>query len=97
MKMKTSSLSGNSTLDFPGLGRVKWIVSQLGGSSLELRDENGASMAKYGSVSFMGDKKLEMFVPGDEEFVGLVVLSAMTCAALTKMERKVASGVAGAA
>lgn len=94
--MKTSSLSGNHTLDFPAFGRLKWVVSQLGGSSLELRDEAGASLAKYGSVSFMGDKKLEIFVPGDEDFVGLVVLSAMTCVALNKMERKVATEVAGA-
>ena len=89
-------MSGNHTVDSPRLGRLKWAVSQFGSSSLELKDDAGTRLAKYGSASFMGDKQLEIFVPCDDYFIGLVLLSAMACSVLNKIEKKVAVEVLGA-
>lgn len=71
-------------------------MSQLGSSSLELRDDAGASLAKYGSSSFMGDKQLEIFVQSDDFFVGMVLLSAMAAVVVNKVEKKVAVEMLGA-
>lgn len=77
--MSESNLSGNTTIQHPRLGPLKWKANQLTGTSSELIDNSGTIIArlKPNHVPGMGKKKLELLVPCDQIFLDLVVASAM--------------------
>lgn len=99
MSMKMSSMSGNFSLSSPS-GQFKWKPSQMSGSSLYLYDHAGLKLAKYGSSGFPGfsEKQLELYVPCDEYFVELVILSAVVAKDVSKaIEEGVAEAVGAVA
>jgi hypothetical protein len=98
VRMKMSQLSGNFTIECPPMGKLKWHVNQLTGSSLELRDSSGGRLAQLKSAGFpgSGQRKLEILVPCDDFFVDLVLLSGMAAKILTKGVMDAASEVAQA-
>lgn len=84
--MKMIQMSGNFSLECPRMGKLKWKLDQLTGSALELCGDSGRRLAQLKSAGFPGaaKKKLEIFVPCDDFFLDLVVLSAVVAKALTK-------------
>ncbi|PVH74868.1 hypothetical protein DL98DRAFT_575422 [Cadophora sp. DSE1049] len=99
--LKENSLSGNFTLVSP-VGKFKWTVNQITGTGLELKDGAGMKLASLRSAGFpgSGERKLELFVPCDDMFLELIVLSAITAKTSQKGTNEaigeVVSAVAGA-
>ncbi|KAF7558074.1 hypothetical protein G7046_g5877 [Stylonectria norvegica] len=93
--MKMSQLSESISFEYQQMGRLKWKPSAMTGTSLELYDKSGLKLAKFGSSGILkfGEKKLEMFVPCDGQFVELVVFSALAARELKKASDEVASEV----
>ena len=101
IEMKQSSVSGNFSMDVSPLPKLKWKVNQMTGSSLQLVDEAGAKLAKIGKSSSLGGadagQKLEIFVPCDEFFVDLCVISGYAVWILNKTTNEVVKQVVDAA
>ncbi|KAJ4247122.1 hypothetical protein NW762_013260 [Fusarium torreyae] len=101
MVVKYRSMSGSWHFDTQ-MGRFKWKVNQLTGSGFELHDQAGNKVAKYGSAGLMriGEKQLSVYVPGDEFFVVMVLMSAVSAKELAgiieEVVGEVVGGVAGA-
>ncbi|KAH7348315.1 hypothetical protein BKA65DRAFT_500355 [Rhexocercosporidium sp. MPI-PUGE-AT-0058] len=96
-KLKTNSLSGNFTLQSPA-GKYKWVPGQITGSSLELRDGSGTKIATLKSAGFpgSGERKLDLFIPCDDMFVELIVLSGMAAKTSQKQTEEAAAEIAQA-
>ena len=86
--MKRSELTGNFTVDDAHWGKLKWHTNQLTGRSLELRDRSGQPLARLKALGFpgSGQKKLEILVPFDKQFLDMVVLTGAVAKALEKTE-----------
>lgn len=97
MRLKESQLSGNFNLDAP-IGRFKWVVGKILGSSMELRDSSGTKLALLRSAGFpgSGERKLEIFIQCDNALVELMMLSGFAAKEVQKDAEKVASEVAQA-
>lgn len=95
--MKQSELSGNFSLDVQPLPSLKWKVNQVTGGSLTLCDEHGAKLAKIGKTSMMNGadagQKLEIFVPADDFFVDLCVVSGYAAWIINRTNNKVVKEV----
>ena len=92
LDMRMSQMSGSFSLDAPSAGRLKWKAGGLSGKTLELRDSAGERVAEFGSKGFSGEKYVEMR-PGDEYFVELVLLSAMTARMVNRTVSEASSEV----
>ena len=71
---------------------MKWQVSQLTGSSLTLCDASGMPLAKIKSLRMFSsneEQALEIFVPCDNYFVDLVLLSGYAAWLMTKCTNEV--------
>ena len=92
-QMRQSQTSGNFSLDVPPLSPLKWKVNQLTGGSLQLCDHAGGKLAKIGKSSTLGGadagQKLEIFVPCDEFFVDLCIISGYAAWVLNRTTNKV--------
>jgi hypothetical protein len=103
-QMKQSQASGNFSLEVSPLPPLKWKVNQLTGGSLQLCDDAGAKLAKIGKSSTLGGadagQKLEIFVPCDEFFVDLCIVSGYAAWILNRttnqVVKEVVKAVAGA-
>jgi hypothetical protein len=97
IQMKQSNISGNFSLDVPPLSLLKWKVNQLTGGSLQLFDESGVKLAKIGKSSTLGGsdagQKLEVFIPADEFFVDLCMISGFAAWTLNRTTNKVVKEV----
>lgn len=94
MRLKESQLSGNFNLDAP-IGRFKWVVGKILGSSMELRDSSGTKLASLRSAGFpgSGERKLEIFIQCDNTLVELMVLSGFAAKKVRKDAEEVVSEV----
>lgn len=97
IQMKQSEISGNCSLDVPPFPPLKWKVNQLTGGSLQLCDECGAKLAKIGKSSALNGadagQKLEIFVPCDDFFVDVCVVSGYAAWVLNRTTNKVVKEV----
>ncbi|KAL7951848.1 hypothetical protein V8C42DRAFT_305418 [Trichoderma barbatum] len=102
MKLKMSQLSGDVSITGTPMGKLKWKVNQLTGSSFTLCDSNGKKLAKTKrEKAGLGDQKIEMLVPYDEMVVEIAVVTAYQTKAATErvissVIEAVAEAVAGA-
>jgi hypothetical protein len=94
--LKVSQLSGDFKLEYPPFGKLKWKVSKLMGSGLELCDGAGHRLARLRRDGLFGERKLEVLVHCDERFVEMVVLSGMAAREVAKVENEVTAEVVGA-
>ncbi|KAM6524622.1 hypothetical protein FALCPG4_010231 [Fusarium falciforme] len=87
-----NSLSGNWSFETSHMGKFKWKVNQMTGSSYELYDRAERKLAKYGSAGITRpmEKQVSVFVPCDDFFTVTIVLSIMACKELDKINEKVA-------
>lgn len=71
--------SDNHHFDYPPLGHFKWKPDAWGGSKLELFDSGRRLLARYDKkLSLTGKgEQIEVFVPGDERFVEMVIVTAL--------------------
>ncbi|KAM0218165.1 hypothetical protein ACHAPQ_007681 [Fusarium lateritium] len=97
MVIKYSSMTGSWSFQ-THMGKFKWKVNQLTGTGFELYDQMGNKVAKYGSAGLtrFTEKQMSIYVPGDEFFTIMVVLSAVSSKALAKIIDEVIGEVAGA-
>jgi hypothetical protein len=97
MVIKNSSMTGSWSFQ-THMGKFKWKVNQLTGTGFELYDQMGNRVAKYGSAGLtrFTEKQMSIYVPGDEFFTIMVVLSAVSSKALAKIIDEVVGEVAGA-
>ncbi|CAF3578060.1 unnamed protein product [Fusarium graminearum] len=97
MVIKNSSMTGSWSFD-THMGKFKWKVNQYTGTGFELYDRQGNKIAKYGNAGLMnfGEKQLSIYVPGDEFFIAMVLLSAVASKELAKIIEEVVGEVAGA-
>jgi hypothetical protein len=101
MVIKHNSMTGSWSFQ-THMGKFKWKVNPLTGTGFELYDQMGNRVAKYGSAGLtrFPEKQMSIYVPGDEFFVIMVVLSAVSSKALAKIidevVGEVVSGVVGA-
>ncbi|KAK0104371.1 hypothetical protein ONS95_004667 [Cadophora gregata] len=95
--LREGSLSGNFTLVSPA-GKFKWTVNQITGSGWELKDAAVMKLASMRSAGFpgSGERKLELFVPCDDLFLELIVLSAITAKTSQKDTVEAVGEVVGA-
>lgn len=96
--IKESNLSGNFTIMDPQRGDLKWHTDFLLGRALELRDLQGMVLAKLKTQGFPGSKqkKLEIYVPHDNNFLDLVVLTGFVAKSAEKADADGLVEVAGA-
>lgn len=87
-----NTLSGNWSFETPHMGKFKWKMNQMTGSSFELYDQAERKLAKYGSAGIMrpAEKQVSVFVPCDDFFTVTIVLSMMACKELDRLNEKVA-------
>lgn len=97
MKMKPGTLSSNQSFTYPPVGKMKW-KSNFMGTALELFDTGAdRKLARYKlKFSGSGGKRLELFVPCDDLFLDLVVLSGVAAAAKDLEQAKAAAKIADA-
>ncbi|KAM0425313.1 hypothetical protein ACHAPT_009369 [Fusarium lateritium] len=93
-----NSLSGNWSFETPHMGKFKWKVNQMTGSSFELYDSMDRKLAKYGGAGITRptEKQVSVFVPCDDFFTVTIVLSIMACKELDKINEKVVGKVVNA-
>jgi hypothetical protein len=93
IEMKQSELSGNFSVNAHPLPALKWKVNQVTGGSLTLCDESGVKLAKIGKSSRVNGadagQKLEIFVPADDFFVELCVVSGYAAWIINRVNNKV--------
>jgi hypothetical protein len=78
MAMKVNQWSGSSTIRHPTLGNLKWKSNSMSGASWELLDSTGVKLGQFKTSSMnLEAKKLELFVPCQDDLLDLIVLSAM--------------------
>lgn len=88
--MKPNPISGTGNrFEYPAFGRFKWSGDNIVGSSIVLYDEAGTKLAKYKPM-----KSLEILVNSNEEFIDMVVVSALAAAGSRKQDKKVGEGIA---
>ncbi|KIW16448.1 hypothetical protein PV08_06501 [Exophiala spinifera] len=78
--VKTDHLSGDFKLKYPpgGKGSLKWKTDSMSfssSSSLKLVDGSGQKIARLKKHS--SEKRLEIYVPCDEHFLNVVILSGL--------------------
>jgi hypothetical protein len=97
MVIKHSSMTGSWSFQ-THMGKFKWKVNQLTGTGFELYDQMGNRVAKYGSAGLtrFTEKQMSIYVPGDEFFIIMVLLSAISSKALAKIIDELIGEVAGA-
>ncbi|KAF5679765.1 hypothetical protein FHETE_656 [Fusarium heterosporum] len=97
MVIKNSSMTGSWSIQ-TNMGKFKWKVNQLTGTGFELYDQIGNKVAKYGSAGLarFGEKQMNIYIPGDEFFTIMVLLSAVASKELAKIISEVVGEVAGA-
>lgn len=97
MVIKYNSMTGSWSFD-TNLGKFKWKLNPYTGTGFELHDQPGNKIAKYGSAGLMnfGEKQVTLYVPGDEFFTVMVVLSAVASKDLIEVIDEVVGEVAGA-
>ncbi|KAM0347392.1 hypothetical protein ACHAPU_004913 [Fusarium lateritium] len=97
MVIKNSSMTGSWSLQ-TNMGKFKWKVNQITGTGFELYDQIGNKVAKYGCAGLtrFGEKQMSIYVPADEFFTVMVLLSAVASKALAKIIDEVVGEVAGA-
>lgn len=93
IQMKTSQISGNFSLEVPPLPPMKWKPNKLTMGSLELCDESGKKLAKIKKSSLIGGgdagQTLEIYVPCDDFFVDLCVVSGFAAWTLNRTNKKI--------
>lgn len=83
--------SDNHHFDYPPLGHFKWKPDEWGGSKLELFDSERRLLARYHKkgLSFTGrGQQIEVFVAGDEQFVEMVIVTALAMRHYIEVENK---------
>lgn len=97
MVIKHSSMTGSWSFQ-THMGKFKWKVNKLTGTGFELYDQMGNKVAKYGSAGLtrFTEKQMSIHVPGDEFFIIMVLLSAVSSKALARIIDEVIGEVAGA-
>ncbi|KAF4995400.1 hypothetical protein FGRMN_5184 [Fusarium graminum] len=97
MVIKNSSMTGSWSIQ-TNMGKFKWKVNQFMGTGFELYDQMGSKVAKYGSAGLarFGEKQMNIYIPGDEFFTIIVLLSAVASKELAKIINEVVGEVAGA-
>ncbi|KAG8676521.1 hypothetical protein FPOAC2_02604 [Fusarium poae] len=97
MVIKNSSMTGSWSFD-THMGKFKWKANQYTGTGFELYDRQGNKVAKYGNAGLMsfGEKQLSIYVPGDEFFTAMVLLSAVASKELARVIDEVVGEVASA-
>lgn len=95
VKVRSSQISGNLSLEWPTAGTLKWKPDMLTGSSLDLSDNFGRNLAKLKSTSMLkpSEKVIEILVPCDEVFTASVVLSGLAAKAATRKNMEAASEI----
>ena len=91
MNMKKSQMSESFSLESPVTGRLKWKTSEMSGSTLYLKDEQGTRIARM--KSSLHNKVLEIHVPCNPMFAEAVLFSALTVKSIKKDDAKTAVDV----
>jgi hypothetical protein len=91
IELRPHHISGTGNrFSYPGIGDFKWSGDNIIGSSIYLHDESrgGIVVAKY-----KPKRVLEVYVQGSEEFVDLVVVTALAAAGSRELDKKVGEGI----
>ncbi|CAI7643331.1 unnamed protein product [Penicillium glandicola] len=94
INMRLNQFSGNSTIESPSTGQLKWKVDMLTGRHMELQDATGKVLAKL-RPGKSGEKVLEIFVPHDSRFFELVLLSGWTARTMNKSVTEATGEIVG--
>ncbi|KAL6859247.1 hypothetical protein J3F83DRAFT_336383 [Trichoderma novae-zelandiae] len=83
-KLNMSQLTYDFTLKGTPMGELKWKKNKFTGGSLELVDGNDRTLAKVKSngVNIL-EKRLEIYIPCDDFFSDLIILSAIAARQVT--------------
>ena len=84
-------MSDRQSFEYSPMGRFEWKTNQWTETSLELFHGNGQKLAQCqlgSSLSGHDKQQLDIFVPGQEAFYDLIVVTALAAAKFHEKESK---------
>ena len=81
IKLKINEMTLSSYNFTSSMGKFKWKSDSLAGNAIALTDGSSMKLARY-----MPGERLEVLVPCDDHFLDLVVVTALSAAAIMKKD-----------